>query len=132
MVAYEEDFSIKAEALGAERTLVSVRSDGSATTERTYELSMHLGRILGGKYHPPIPSETTNIFLRIEKQLNEIRSGRTNALPPTPDTAPGYYLHFWRDLSVEQKHDRHNWEKMVEAWKDLQGSHNQSTQRTPR
>ena len=74
--------------------------------------------------HDPLPAETTNLFSRIGKQLAEIRAGRTNALPPTPDTRPGYYLQFWTTMSVQQKHERRNWDKMVQAWKDLQKGHN--------
>ena len=124
MVAYDENFFIKAEAVGGDSTKVNIRSEGSETTERTYALSMHLKRILGGRYHPPLPSETTSLFLRIERQLAEILAGRTNALPPTRDTAPGYYLQFWTSMGGEQKHDRRNWERMVQAWRELQESHN--------
>ena|ERR1035438_1611879 len=124
MVAYDENFVIKAEVVSSQSTRVSIRSAGSSTTERSYVLSPHLVRVLGGRYHAPLPAETTNLFLRIEAQLAEARSGRTNALPPTPDTAPGYYLQFWTGMGVEQEHDRRNWEKMVQAWKELQEGHN--------
>jgi len=52
--------------------------------------------------------------------LPEILAGRTNALPPTLDTEPGFYSDFWLSMSVEQKHDSRNWKKMVEAWKAIQ------------
>jgi hypothetical protein len=123
-VAYDEDFFIKAEAVGADSTRVSVRSEGSWVTEDRYGLSPHLVRVLGESYHPPLLSETTNVFCRIERQLAEIRVGSTNVLPPTLDTTPGFYLHFWMDMSDMEKHDRHNWERMVQAWKDTQEGHN--------
>jgi hypothetical protein len=123
MVAYDENFFIKAEAVSG-GTRVSIRSGASGTTERTYALSMHLKRILGGRYHPPLPSETTNLFLRIQRQLEELKVGRTDALPPTPDTAPGYYLQFWTTMGVEEQHDSRNWDRMVQAWRELQEGHN--------
>ena len=124
MVAYDEDFFIKAEAVGVDSTRVSVRSEGSGVTEDRYELSPHLVRVLGESYHPPLLSETTNVFRRIERQLAEIRAGGTNVLPPTLDTTPGFYSHFWKDMSATEKHDRRNWERMVQAWKEIQEGHN--------
>ncbi len=124
MVAYDMGFDIRAKAVSADRTSVSVTPTSSGTTEDRYELSMHLSRVLGGRYLPPVASEITNVFLRIERQLREIRAARTNALQPTPDTAPGYYLQFWTVMGEEQKHNRRNWDRMVRAWKELQESHN--------
>jgi len=79
-----------------------------------------LNRVLGEKYHSPLASETTNLFCRIEKQLQEIRAGRTNALPPTLDTQPGFYRDFWTKMDTEEQHDPRNWKKMVEAWEGIQ------------
>ncbi|MGA2866053.1 MAG: hypothetical protein ABSF95_16395 [Verrucomicrobiota bacterium] len=120
MVAYREYFEIKAEALGSGYSKVSVKPAGSATTQDRYQFSMHLHRILGGRFEPPLASETTNLFQRIEKQLREIQAGRTNALPPTPDTKPGFYRDFWTKMDVKEQHDSRNWKKMVEAWKAIQ------------
>ncbi len=120
MAAYDADFQIKAESAGPARTKVSVQPTSSGTTERKYERSPHLALVLGGRYLPPLPSEATNLFCRIERQLREIQAGRANALPHTQDTAPGFYSHFWRDMSVKEKHDPGNWDKMVQAWKALQ------------
>jgi hypothetical protein len=120
MAAYDEDFSIKAEVVTADSTRVSVTPQGSSVTEDNYDRSPHLALALRSSYHPPIPAETTNVYWRIENQLREIQAGRTNALPPTPDTAPGFYSHFWRDLDVKQRLDSDNWKKMVQAWKALE------------
>lgn len=124
MVPYMEEFNIKADAVSQESTRLSVKPAGSATWERSYSFSPHFVRVLGEKYHPPVASETTNLFHRIERQLAGVQAGRTNALPQTPDTAPGYYLRFWTSMDAKQRHDRRNWERMVEAWKELQGGHN--------
>ena len=120
MVAYDEDFSIKAEAVSAGSTRVSIRSQGSSVTEDKYDRSPHLALVLRERYHPPIPSETTNLLMRIERQLREIRAGRTNALPATLDTSPGFYREFWTTMDVKEQHDSRNWKKMVDAWKAMQ------------
>lgn len=122
MAAYDENFFIKADPIAAGSTRVTVRSEGSGVTEDKYDRSPHLALVLRESYHPPIPSETTNLFWRIERQLREMQAGRTNALPPTADTAPAFYSHFWRDMDVKQKHDPDNWKKMVQAWKALQAA----------
>ena len=124
MVPYMEEFDIRADAVSHESTRLSVKPAGSATWERWYSFSPHFVRVLGGKYHPPLASETTNLFHRIERQLAEIQAGRTNALPPTPDTGPGYYLQFWTSMDAKQQHDRRNWERMVQDWKAFQEGHN--------
>ncbi len=130
MVAYDEGFEIRAEAVSPNSTKISVTPTESGTTEDWYSFSPHFNRVLGEKYHPPVPSETTNVFLRIARQLAEIRAGRTNALPATPDTMPGFYSHFWKDLSAKDKHDPENWEKMVHAWKEMQAQE-QATNNLP-
>jgi len=120
MLAYREDFEIKVESLGAGYSKVSIKPAGSGTTEDRYQLSMHLRPILGGRFRPPLAVETTNLFMRIEKQLQDIQAGRTDALPPTPDTQPGFYRDFWTKMDVKEQHDSRNWNKMVEAWKTIQ------------
>jgi hypothetical protein len=124
MAAYDESFFIKAEPASTNTTRVSIRTEGAGITTDQYERSPHLNLVLREEPHDPIPSETTNLFLRIEAQLAEIRAGHTSALPPTPDTASGYYLQFWTAMGVKQQHDRQNWRKMVEAWGELQQGHN--------
>ena len=128
MVAYDEDFDIRAEAVSTNETRIKVTPTRSGTTEDSYALSMHLRRILGGRYLPPLAVETTNLVLRIERQLRDTQAGRTDPLPPTPDTVPGYYLQFWTEMTIEEKHDHSNWKKMVQAWKELQASHNKDMQ----
>jgi hypothetical protein len=120
MAAYEENFRIKSEPAEPGRTRVVVLPGSSGVTLDAYDLSPHLVRVLRSEYLPPLTSETTNLLWRIERQLKEIQAGRTNALPPTLDTGPGYYLHFWQSLSVEEKHDSDNWDRMVKAWKELE------------
>ena len=132
MVGYQEDFDIKAEPVDAARTKVSVTPAASGTMERTYELSMHLNRISGGRYIPPLASETTNVFLRIEQALAAIEDGHTEALAPTTDTQPSFYRTFWTELTVEEKHDRRNWDDMIRAWNELQEGHNKHLPTAPR
>ncbi len=120
MAAYEENFLIKAEIIEPGRTKMIVLPGSSGVTLDAYDWSPHLVRVLRSEYLAPLVSETTNLFWRVERQLREIQAGRTNALPPTLDTVPGYYSHFWQAMSVEEKHNSSNWEKMVKAWKDIQ------------
>jgi hypothetical protein len=124
MVAYDEGFVVEAKAVNRGSTEVSVRPTGSWTREPAYGLSMHLSRTLVERGLLPLPLETTNLFQRIERQLVEIRAGQMAPLPPTPDTRSDYYRRFWTEMTVEEKHDPRNWDKMVQAWRGFQVGHN--------
>ncbi len=119
-VAYDEGFEIRAEAADLGGTRIVVTPTESETTGNSYGLSPHFNFVLREEYHSPIGSETTNLFNRIESQLKEFHAGRVECLPPTLDMGTDFYRYFWTGMDAKKKHDRRNWEKMVEAWKKMQ------------